>query len=349
MGGYAGHIKHIYEANTTTNCIINLFDNIVWGDKFFTEKLDGLAMSAAFTDNGIRFARNKTQVKQGGISSHDLISFFNNHPAERTFLEGCSTIYAIISESKDNLVKDKFYNFEIVDKNRCNIINYSHSFVTLHHDFSSFETTKISKNIIAASPEFDFLDNLRTIYQTNDIFPESSQRWNYFHNEVQCFGGFANKSDKILYDCLKYDLLNYLGSSHLYENVLSRIIDMTKCSYHHAVLATQYVYNISSVKGKDLLKLNPRLKVVSSREKSRIFLRDTFKLFHEQIQKISNFIFKMIPENGIVNNTNYRKINASTDNDLSTEGIVFNWLNDLYKLTGDYQELNQTQGKFKDD
>ena len=39
MGGYAGHIKHIYEANTTANCIIDLFDNIVWGNKSFTENM----------------------------------------------------------------------------------------------------------------------------------------------------------------------------------------------------------------------------------------------------------------------------------------------------------------------
>ena len=349
MGGYAGHIKHIYEANTTTSCIINLFDNIVWGDKFFTEKLDGLAMSAAFTDNGIRFARNKTQAKQGGISSQDLISFFNNHPAERTFLEGCSTIYSILSDTNHDFKMNKFYNFEIVDKNRCNIINYGHSFVTLHHDFSSFETTKISKGIITASPEFDSLDNLRTIYRTNDLFPEASQRWNYFHNEVQCFGGFTDKSDKILYDCLKYDLLSSLKSDHLYENVISRILDMTKCSYHHAVLATQYIYNVNSINARDLLKLDPSLKIISSREKSRVFLRDTFKVFHKQVQNISNFIFKLMPNNGIVNNANYKKINVSTDNGLLTEGIVFEWLDGLYKLTGDYQELNQTQGKYKDD
>lgn len=349
MGGYAGHIKHIYEANTTTSCIINLFDNIVWGDKFFTEKLDGLAISAALTDNGIRFARNKTQVAQGGISAQDLISFFNNHPAKRTFLEGCSTIYSIFSDTNHNFKINKFYNFEIVDKNRCNIINYDHSFVTLHHDFNSFETVKLSKDIITASPEFDFLDNLRTIQRTNDLFPELSQRWNYFHNEVQCFGGFADKSDTILYDCLKYDLLSSLKGGHLYENVISRILDMSKCSYHHAVLATQYVYNINSINARDLLKLDPSLKIISSREKSRVFLRDTFKIFHEQVQNISKFIFKLMPNNSIVNNTSYEKINVSTDTGLLTEGIVFCWLDGLYKLTGDYQELNQTQGKYKDD
>ena len=354
MGGYAGHIKHIYEANTTTSCIINLFDNIVMGDKSFTEKLDGLAISAALTDAGIRFARNKTQVAQGGISAQELISFFNNHPAERTFLEGCSTIYSILSNTNHNFKMNKFYNFEIVDKNRCNIIDYGHSFVTLHHDFVSYETVKLSRSIIYASPEyaspeFDSLDNLRAIQHTNDLFPELSQRWNYFHNEVQCFGGFADKSDKILYDCLKYDLLSSLKGGHLYENVISRILDMTKCSYHHAVLATQYVYNVNSISARDLLKLDPSLKIISSREKSRVFLRDTFKIFHEQVQNITNFIFKLMPTNGIVNNASYTKINVSTDNVLLTEGIVFGWLDGLYKLTGDYQELNQTQGKYKDD
>ena len=341
MGGYAGHIKHIYEANTTANCIIDLFDNIVWGNKSFTEKLDGLAISAAFTNNGIRFARNKTQVKLGGMSAQDLISFFSNHPAERTFLEGCSTIYSILLEAKDILLKDKFYNFEIVDKTRCNIIKYNHSFVTLHHDFSSIlETMSLSRYIIASSPEYDMLDNLRTINCRSTPFPVLSQKWNYFNNEVQVFGGIKNKSDKVLYDCLKYDLLSYVEGNCLHNNVLSRLLDITKCSYHHATIATQYIYNMNSISGRELLKLDSSLKVVSSKEKSRVFLRDTFSLFHKKIQSISNFIFKMMPDSGIV---------RYDCNSLPTEGIVFSWDDGLYKLTGDYQALNQTQGNFKND
>ncbi len=340
MGGYAGHIKHVYEANTTASSIIDLLDNIVWGNKSFTEKIDGLAMSAAFTNNGIRFARNKTQVKQGGMSAQDLISFFNNHPAERTFLEGCSTIYSILLEVKDKLVKDKFYNFEIVDKTRCNIIKYNHSFVTLHHDFSLLDKSLgLSRYVIASSPEYDMLDNLRTIYCKNSPFPELSQKWNYFNNEVQVFGGIISKSDKILYDCLKYDLLSDIKGNCLYNNVLNRILDLTKCSYHHATIATQYIYNMNSISGRELLKLDKSLKILSSREKSRVFLRDTFSLFHKKVQSISSFIFKMIPDSGIMSN----------NNTLQTEGIVFPWNDSLYKLTGDYQELNQTQGKFKDD
>ena len=33
MGGYAGHIKHIYEANASVSDIVYLLDNIVWGNK----------------------------------------------------------------------------------------------------------------------------------------------------------------------------------------------------------------------------------------------------------------------------------------------------------------------------
>ena len=340
MGGYAGHIKHVYEANTTASCIVDLFDNIFWGNKFFTEKLDGLAISAAFTSSGIRFARNKTQVKQGGMSAQDLIAFFNNHPAERTFLEGCSTIYAILLETKDILIKDKFYNFEIIDKTRCNIIKYNHSFVTLHHDFSSInDTTRLSRYVIASSPEYDMLDNLRAISCKHSPFPDLSQRWNYFNNEGQVFGGIISKSDKILYDCLKYDLLSDIKGDCLHNNVLNRVLDLTKCSYHHATIATQYIYNINSISGRELLKLDKSLKILSSREKSRVFLRDTFSLFHKKVQSLSSFILKMMPNAGII----------STDSTLTTEGIVFPWDDSLYKLTGYYQELNQTQGKFKND
>ena len=81
------------------------------------------------------------------------------------------------------------------------------------------------------------------------------------------------------------------------------------------------------------------MKIISSREKSRVFLRDTFKLFHEKVQGISNFIFNLMPDSGIIDRSS----------SLSTEGIVFDWCNELYKLTGDYQDANQTQGKFKND
>ena len=339
MGGYAGHIKHVYEANTSVREIVDLFDDITWGNKSFTEKLDGLAISAAFTDSGIRFARNKTQAKQGGMSPQELISFFNNHPACKTFIEGCSTIYSILQEIKYSLEKNKFYNFEIVDKTRCNIINYNRSFVSLHHDFSSTETMKLSRRIIKMSPEYDMLDCLRVIKHNDSIFPRSSQQWNYYNNEVQVFGGILDKPDKILYDCLKYELLSYVEGDCLHKNVLSRILDITKCSYHHAVLATQYIYKLGDVSARDLLKLDPSLKIISSREKSRVFLRDTFRLFHEKVQSISNFIFNLMPDSGIIDRSS----------SLSTEGIVFDWCNELYKLTGDYQEANQTQGKFKND
>lgn len=344
MGGYAGHIKHIYEANASVSDIVYLLDNIVWGNKAFTEKVDGLAMSAAVTNRGVRFARNKTQAKSGGLSAKELVAFFHNHPAEKTFLEGCSVISTIMKRHYRSFIRDKFYNFEIVDSSRCNVIDYNKSFVTMHRNYSGIEDTyPIGSEILAWNEgigDRDIADCLKLIAKDSNPFPKRSQDWYYYHNTVQCFGGIADKYEKIIYDCLKYDLFNIASNNCLYDIVAERILDITKCSYHEAYQATCYVYGLNEeITGRDLLKINPALKILSSKEKSRVFLRDTFHDLHKKIQEIANFIFTLMPKSQV----------ASDGGQLSTEGIVFEWREKLYKLTGSYQDINQTQGKFKDD
>ena len=73
MGGVAGHLAHLYDnRDLTFNEMKKILTMASQGELVGTEKTDGYNIFLGFKDNLPRYARNKGDIKSGGMTSKDL-------------------------------------------------------------------------------------------------------------------------------------------------------------------------------------------------------------------------------------------------------------------------------------
>lgn len=334
MGGFAGRLRHFYETDATVDEIIESLDNIVERKTKYTEKLDGLAITAIFNDEGVRFARNKSQHASGGLNFYQFEKFYKDHPAEKSFVDAANFIDIIWADARRRnfditLGKDVSFNFEILDARRPNIIR---KYASEHKDSLSYVIPHINKD----SEDIIVIKMLRGILNST-IFPGWKIMVNYNRQLLP-----MKPADAALYDCHKYNLYNCLKHSNsLFEEVIKTIMEKTNCSENDAHIGALYIYGKTDFTGRALLKYNKDFKLFSSKEKARVFIRDTFADLHEKIKEIGCLIL----EYSGMSHQSYL-----TDEGLPwTEGIVFPFKEGNVKLTGKFQDFNSTQGNYKND
>ena len=144
MGGVSGHMSHPWEIpELSFGDLKSMLVEIASGSIQAYEKVDGINMHFTVDANGhARFARNGTDIKNGGISFQQLESLYQNHPAKITIVEGCR----FIAESLQNVwwplgfSRKNWVNCDIVLAERPQLIKYDDNVVILHNA-SSFDTT----------------------------------------------------------------------------------------------------------------------------------------------------------------------------------------------------------------
>ena len=336
MGGFAGRLKHFYETDSTIDEIIEAFDSIVVGKTKYTEKLDGLAITAIFNDEGVRFARNKSQHKSGGLNLYQFEKFYKGHPAEKSFIDAANFLDIIWADARRHnfdivLGKDVSFNFEILDSNRPNIVK---KFTKSYEDSISWVIPHL--NIDSDYEDIKVIDMLRGIVSST-IFPGWKFLVNYYRPLLP-----MKPADYALYSCHKYALYDCLKySNNLFEEVIKTIMEKTNCTEEDAHIGALYIYGKTDFTGRALLKYNKDFKLFSSKEKARVFVRDTFANLHDKIKEIGCIILEY---SGMVHQ-NY----LNSDGLPWTEGIVFPFKEGNVKLTGRFQEFNSTQGNYKND
>ena len=336
MGGFAGRLKHFYETDTTIDEIIETFDSIVARKTKYTEKLDGLAITAIFNDEGVRFARNKSQHKSGGLNLYQFEKFYKGHPAEKSFIDAANFLDIIWADARRHnfdfvLGKDVSFNFEILDSNRPNIVR---KFTKSYEDSISWVIPHL--NFENNYEDIKVIDMLRGVVSST-IFPGWKFLVNYYRPLLP-----MKPADYALYDCHKYALYDCLKySNNLFEEVIKTIMEKTNCTEEDAHIGALYIYGKSDFTGRALLKYNKDFKLFSSKEKARVFVRDTFANLHDKIKEIGCIILEY---SGMVHQ-NY----LNSDGLPWTEGIVFPFKEGNVKLTGRFQEFNSTQGNYKND
>ena len=136
MGGNAKHMPHIWEhLDHTFADILILLEDLTSGTIDATEKFDGINMHFRVDELGaVRFSRNETDKKAGGVFFSKILEDFASHPARETFIEGTRAIDEHFSEvwwplgfSGRNWV-----NAEIVYTHRPQLIKYDKSAIVLH-------------------------------------------------------------------------------------------------------------------------------------------------------------------------------------------------------------------------
>ena len=136
MGGAAKHMSHVWEVyDAKFSDVFNLLTDLTTGQIPVTEKFDGANIHFRVANDGtVRFARNLTDIRNGGFSFADALTLYQNHPARDIFVEGCRAI--------DEAYTDKWWPFgysgrdwinaEIIFTEQPQLLEYGYNSIVLH-------------------------------------------------------------------------------------------------------------------------------------------------------------------------------------------------------------------------
>lgn len=165
-GGLYGHLNHLYDnPDLPFEEIKKIFDTASSGDLVGTEKTDGqnLFISYSLKDGKAKAARNKGNIKAGGMDAHQLATKFADRGAlEKAFVDSFDAFEKVVSQMSPEQQRqifgedaNIFYNAEIMDPSSPNVINYDTRSLVIHqkgHSEFDRETgnvtdTDVSENV----------------------------------------------------------------------------------------------------------------------------------------------------------------------------------------------------------
>ena len=187
MGGVAGHMAHVSEdLSLTFSEVVEILGKVANAEiESATEKVDGQNLFLSVDSSGdIRTARNKGDIKKGGMSMDEYVSKWKGHPAENAFNNGFYAISKAISnlDGEDMMSifggGKRWVNMEIMYPKNPNIILYTGPQIVMHslQDFSGFlgigtsgDGKEVDKNDIKQQFRFltDAIDSIE-VYVANE-------------------------------------------------------------------------------------------------------------------------------------------------------------------------------------
>ncbi len=174
MGGVAGHLMHLYDnRDLSYNDIADILSKASQGELVGTEKTDGFNIYLGFKDGEARAARNKGDMRRGGMNAAAVAARkYKGGPQVRQIYVDSFRAFekAMLSLSEEERAKlfgpdgEIFYNTEILgmlqpiepeDEPRpANVIKYDPSMITIHPaghkrynpETDSLEVVDVSQN-----------------------------------------------------------------------------------------------------------------------------------------------------------------------------------------------------------
>lgn len=142
--GAAGHLQHPFEdLNLTFGDIRNIFEAGLQGkitlDNAPTEKVDGMNLFVTFKDGNLLAARNKSDIKTGGMTYKDIKLKYKDRGEiqkafQLAFIDLQNAISALSEEAQILIFKNgtAWMNLEIVYPKSSNVINYDGAYIVFH-------------------------------------------------------------------------------------------------------------------------------------------------------------------------------------------------------------------------
>ena len=143
MGGVFGHMSHIYDnPYMTMGQIKDVMHKASEGKLQGTEKTDGqnLFVSYNVNDGTVRAARNKGNIKAGGMTPEELLAKFEGRGAlTEAFVNAFAAFEQAVSQFSEEEKLELFgpdtniyYNAEVMDPGSANVINYDKKTFLIH-------------------------------------------------------------------------------------------------------------------------------------------------------------------------------------------------------------------------
>ena len=141
MGGVAGHMAHLQEdLSLSFNELIKILSEVATGEIKPVEKVDGQNLFLTVDKIGmLKAARNKTDIKKGGMTPEEYASKWKGHPAENAFMQGFKAIQMSLDLLSATSIEEifeggtRYINLEIMYPHNPNIILYGAAYVVLHN------------------------------------------------------------------------------------------------------------------------------------------------------------------------------------------------------------------------
>jgi len=142
-GGLYGHLNHLYDnAEMPFSVMKKIFATASSGELIGTEKTDGqnLFLSYSVADGKAKAARNKGNIKQGGMDASALAAKFADRGSlEKAFNDSFAAFEQVVN-SFDPKIQVKifgedaniYYNAEVMDPSSANVVNYDTRSLVIH-------------------------------------------------------------------------------------------------------------------------------------------------------------------------------------------------------------------------
>ena len=148
-GGVGGHMSHLYDnPRLTFTTIKKVLQSAAEGQLEGTEKTDGqnLFISFSVPEQKAKGARNKSNIKDGGLDAEDLAKkFAGRGPLEKTFSEALAAFEEVVQDmSKAQQIQifgpntNVYFSAEIIDPRSTNLISYDTKTLAIHRGGAEF-------------------------------------------------------------------------------------------------------------------------------------------------------------------------------------------------------------------
>ncbi len=376
MSGLGGHMPHIHEDyNLTFFQLKKILKELSNGNTTGTEKLDGqnLYISYSLSEGCAKAARNKTNIKDGGLNSAELASkFFGRGDLESSFNDAFARFEEVVSKMSDDEKRtvfgesaDIYYNVEIIDPRTQNIIEYNTTAMVIHrsnhicvngkHNFNKLEeilnrvnsfdhkvvTNPIRKiGPLSESKTVEYLSRIDAAYQEVGLKETSTIAEYLVHKclpKVMELGLSKEKNSSILKRLVtrKFPNLNEIkkGLTAEQKKSVSRLIN-DKSTVRDAMFVVESVLHDFSVS---------LLSTFTSGYSNNTGGKGLYERFVTAKSKIETSEYDKARS---ILKLNMSKISQLEDVIFETEGFVFNSGDMVYKITGNFAPVNQILGLF---
>lgn len=233
MSGLAGHLNHLYDNRELSFAKIkNILTLASQGKLHTTEKIDGFNIYLTFTNGKALAARNKGDIKSGGMDFEALSQrdFAGGDEIKKVYLEALKSFQKAVQQLPKKTIKELFqdgsifYNTEILGPSANNVVNYDDNIITIHktgHMQYNPETKKIEP--VDLSPYSKILD------KSVDALEQISSKHNFKIRKAAAvkLGQIGDKSDLKIAKARIEKLLQKIGLSNgnTIEDYLRSVIE----------------------------------------------------------------------------------------------------------------------------
>ena len=183
-GGVAGHLAHLYDNRELTfDKLKEILTAASKGELVGTEKTDGFNIYLGFKDGEPRAARNKGDMRKGGMNAVDLAmrEFQGGPDIKKVYVDAFNAVEAAFNSLSDKERQqifgpngEIFYNAEIMGPGASNVVNYDSNIVSIHnagHKRYDEETDSVV--------EADTTDAAKVLDRVIDRFEQSTMGKNF--------------------------------------------------------------------------------------------------------------------------------------------------------------------------